>query len=149
MYQDVSHNIIIYLVKKDDVDETIDMLNKANSKIQISTNGVRSRVVYTINDLREKVHIFENGLNDKVIEIVKLLYLSNVIDNNPHLKIDDVRFVVQDGKYVLQFFGNENADIEITKEFYNDIEKEYENEVKHKKKSYVIDREWAIDSLMS
>lgn len=149
MYQDVNHNVIIYLVKQDDVNETIDMLNKANAKMQIPTNGVRSRVVCTLNDLREKVNIFENNLNDKVIEIIKLLYLTNITDNNPHLKIEDVRFIVQDGKYILQFFGNESADIEITKEFYDDVEKEYENEIRHKKKSYVIDREWAIDALMS
>ena len=65
----------------------------------------RKRRVTNQNALREKAIIFENELDDRVVELIKLLYLFDVQDIFPEVNIVEAYFLVLEGKYIIQFMG--------------------------------------------
>lgn len=56
--------------------------------------GYRKRIVTNQNALREKAIIFENELDDRVVELIKLLYLLDVQDKFPEVNIVEGYFLV-------------------------------------------------------
>lgn len=73
LYHDFSHKLLILL----DPNQKEQSLNKraiAAEKLE----GVRKRIVGTVEELKEKILIFENGLNDAACELVKLAMAKTV-----------------------------------------------------------------------
>lgn len=67
LYHDMPHNVMVWVVHK-----TKDY-NKRRAEIMGTClfPGYRSRIVHTINELREKVAALESGKDDRVIELCK------------------------------------------------------------------------------
>ena len=64
------------------------------------------RLVADVNALKEKVFIFEAGLDDRVIELFKVLTLAKMQDDEPDMIPDELKFSkrdVVDGEEVLVF----------------------------------------------
>ncbi len=52
--------------------------------------GYRYRVVMSLNQLREKIYIFDQGLDDRVLEIMKLILKAQLSESNPDLQIEEM-----------------------------------------------------------
>ena len=53
-------------------------------------NGYRNRVVGSLYDLQEKIAIFDSGLDDRVVEICKVLAGSQLQESQPQAEFDDL-----------------------------------------------------------
>lgn len=148
LYHDMTNNTMVYLVDKDSVEKTKKMMDETEIKIGIKMPKYRNRIVTAQNELREKAIIFENGLDDRIIEIIKLMYYINAEEKFKDTKIDDVFFLVSNGKYRLEFIGESCFGVEFTKEIYDDIKNIYIerlNSLGDNEK--IIDMDWAADFL--
>ena len=67
--------------------------------------GYNLRFITDINDLMEKILIFDNGLNDKVVEVIKLMVLSQDLEKSQQRMCrlgkrdgDNLEFMIRDTK---------------------------------------------------
>lgn len=72
LFNDLEHQVMIHYVPPERVDTAL-------SSVKIITKmGSRARVVTSVNELREKAMIFESDLDDRVIEVQKLIAMRQV-----------------------------------------------------------------------
>lgn len=125
LYHDMRHQVMIYYVDEDSVEQAIESMYGAEDKMGIEMPGYRKRVVTDQNALREKAIIFENELDDRVIEIIKLIYLANASKQFPETNIKEVYFLVADGKYILEFIGDRPLSAEVSTSMYDSIKNDF------------------------
>lgn len=79
-YNDLEHKFLIWVIPKlFDADKmrilAFNQRLESDSNLRLAQGGYRYRIVRTDNDLREKVLIFEEELDDRFIEMMKLVYV--------------------------------------------------------------------------
>lgn len=157
MVVDNFKNYMIYLfspermsIFKDNVNAYIDNLEKTNPEgYKVFNESIKhTRVVNTINDLKEKLLIFDYDLNDKIVELVKRgLYENNLVDEQefPYimfntLERDTLSFICigQEGEKSIKEVG-------VNINFYNKLIDELGEPLKEFKEMDfpLIDKAWA------
>lgn len=112
----------------DDLAETI-----KNAEDKEFAEGYTLRIVGSINELKEKILLADLDLDDRVIEILKLLCINEVKDELQSTQLSEVRFnQTNEGQmfFVLIFLNRDPAMIDITKDMYEKVEKMFANDIK-------------------
>lgn len=85
LYDEIEKKIMIWLLP-DATEETIDSIKEYSKSIidenQLKAKNCILRIVTTPNELREKIMINDAGLDDRVVELVKMVYLSQIVNNS-------------------------------------------------------------------
>lgn len=111
-------------------------------------DGYRKRVVCDHNTLREKAIIFDNGLDDRVVEIIKLMYMANAAKQFPDNPVDAIYMMVMDGKMSLHFMAKEPMSCDISSDLYEKISKDFASRIDAAgDDAFVVDLEWAKEAL--
>jgi hypothetical protein len=75
-------------------------------------SGYRHRIVTTQNALREKAVIFYNGLDDRLVEMLKVIYSEQVLAQYPNVQFKNVFFLINPkGDWFMQFIADRLATI--------------------------------------
>ena len=110
-------------------------------------DSYKIRLVSNQNELREKAIIFENNLDDRVIEIIKLIYLLQLSKDKPDIKIKATYYLRgEKGNHALQFLSEDGRTFsaEIDNGLYDDINNDYGSEFDgFPGNQFVIDAQWA------
>lgn len=115
------------------------------------------RCVFNIWELKEKILINENDLDDRIIEILKVLLLANMISNkrsaiNFDTNLDFTGIKDENTIKNIMFDIKEQdtySSFSVNFDMYEDIIKNYADIIPKKEKNYmVIDRKWAINILL-
>lgn len=88
------------------------------------TDSYTKRIVGTINELKEKIIIADDGLDDRVVEVLKILCVNEVIDQLIGVSLREVRYnSTSAGKkfLVLIFEEKQPSMIEVTNEMYKTV----------------------------
>lgn len=125
LYHDMKNEAMVYYVDEDSVEKTQAIMSDTENKTGPEMSGYRKRIVTDQNALREKAIIFEHGLDDRIIEIIKLLYYFNATEKFPDANITAIYFLVADGKFILEFFGDNTLSAEIPISMYDNVKKKY------------------------
>ena len=142
LYHDMKNQTMVYFTGKESVERAKMAFNDTVNKIGFSLSNHRMRIVTDQNALREKAIIFENELDDRVIEIIKLLYFANVQKQCPSVHITDAYFLIANGKYLIQLIGERDLSAEFNRDLYKKIQAQFvaplasDNEM-------CIDMDWA------
>ena len=149
LYHDMTHKAMIYYVKEEFVEQTIDAMTDAENKMGVAMSGYRKRIVTDQNTLREKAIIFEHGLDDRVIEIIKFIYLANANENFPEAKIKTIYFLMVDDKYTLALIGDSQLSAEISNNMYDEVKAEFVERLETADDNgfIAVDVRWAMDFL--
>lgn len=94
--------------------------------------GYQRRIVGSVNELKEKILLADVGLDDRVMEIVKMLCVSEVSDQLKGEQLSEVRFnQTKDGQMflVLVFIDRGPAMIDLTQEMYEKVAKMFANDI--------------------
>ena len=120
LYVDSQRNIMIYMAPVMNAEIKAEIAELEQEK------GIDKRLVDNINDLKEKIMIADNHLDDRVIEIIKIMY------------IDQMKKEMEDDKKGI-------GKIPLTREFYRQVEDKYKDAIKeHSMDSFMkVDMEWA------
>ena len=148
LYHDMKNHAMIYYVAEENVEECISMFNTSfgmESAENINQSYVK-RIVTSKNSLREKAIIFDCGLDDRVIELIKIFYLSKVKDILPGLTFNEVYFMPANDGYQLHLLGEETRIISFTREFYDGILKDF-GKLFESDNSLIIDSNWVFKLL--
>ncbi len=155
LYHDMNRKEMIYLITNysRDNDELVKEMEALSEEILPQFgNDYKLRIVTSNYDLIEKIKIFDCNLDDRVIEMCKLYYISNVIEANSDFRIkniyfdyditkDSMIFIVIDDKGVSLSY---NIDMKI----YSFIRDKYLSNIgeKGRKNFQVIDSQWAFET---
>ncbi len=94
LYHDMEKNIMIWVVYQDeDYHDRVQEIRNADL-----AEGYLSRIVHTVDELREKVCILEAGCDDRVVEIYKYLQLLHYQQIEPDLNAENIFFVHEAGR---------------------------------------------------
>lgn len=164
LYHDMASKLMIYCCQNaEEVDKVRSLYaedfttatDEHGEECAIDTTGYRRRIVIGIDALLEKIRIFENNLDDRVIEIYKILLYGQMQpqlaalpggDNIDGVFLDDGL----DKSLSLVFIADGQAigSIPFAQEVYDIIRQQYAPALeKHAKAEPVIDQDWAFDLL--
>ena len=133
------------LIKRGNSDEDFDsMLNN------MMRDSYLIRIVRSQNELREKLAVFDAGLDDRIIEIFKVIVLVQLQHKNPDIKEPSLYFFSSDNKYYIQVIseGKPVGDIQMSEELYKKLLNDFEVGLPELRKAETeIDRQWAMDFL--
>ena len=162
-YSDVENNVVIHMVTPQDVpelDRKLHMIENNVASFSIGASSVeltefsdmlskkRHRIVVDQNALIEKAIIFNAGLDDRVVEMVKMIYGNNLVETHPELKFDDILFLIDNGNRMLQIMyqGNGVGQIEMQNDVYTALEEDFKEILKNDG-TYIVDHNWARNVL--
>ena len=148
LYHDMTNQVMVYFVDEESVEKTLATMNEAEKKIGLEIPGYRKRIVTDQNALREKAIIFDQKLDDRVIEIIKLIYYFNASKQVPDANISAVYFLVAGGKYILEFIGDKTLRAEEPVEMYEEITRDFSERLEAVgDKDALVDVRWASEFL--
>ena len=111
--------------------------------------GYRNRVVGSLYDLQEKIAIFDAGLDDRVVEICKVMVGSELQQSQPEAVFDDLLFYKDStgGRLALMKDGNAFASVALPREIYTAVGDHYNPLIDRFGDEKVIDMEWVMNSV--
>ena len=138
LFNDMEHKVMIYYVTPEQVEET----EKAAAIMKMT--GAQVRIVMSQNELREKAMIFNEGLDDRVIEIVKVLTLEQLNSQLQGKQLDAIYFDVHDGDYRFAlFFDDQQGMVRIDIDAVRIYAANLTELLEETKQDMIIDRSWA------
>ena len=158
LYHDMDKNLMIYCIPNFSGDTKIldKMLNKLKSdSLENSMKNYEFRVVKDTNKLAEKIKIFDEELDDRVIEIIKIINRSFFLKKYPEKEIEEILFNKNsEGSYVAQFLIKDGtvAFMPISEEMIDVILEKHKELLKEEKKEkgfVLIDEVWAYNKIMN
>lgn len=150
LYHDVENKVMIrYLTNKDELNNAVEEINEVCQQEHMA--GYRYRIVMDTNALREKANIFDAGLDDRVVEIAKVYYSQQVIQQYQDRQFKNVYFLVNDqGKMFLQYLANRPLIIKFDQKVYDNIKADMSQSFgMDAEVNYQVDMEWAYKLLNS
>ena len=156
LYHQMEDKIMVYYVQSDeDEHEMYKMFNATDDYdgmvADMRNNNYLIRIVRSRSQLLEKIAIFDNGLDDRVIEILKLVFLAHYqeqTDGNDPVEL--FWGVADDGNYRIEFIkdGKLHATVDVPEELYTNTLGNMENKIPDiRKDDIIIDRQWALEFL--
>ena len=108
-----------------------------------------NRIVRSMNQLLEKLAIFDAGLDDRIIEICKVLILTEYQENHPESRnIELLMFTNKENKHIIQIIDSDETAgyVEITDNFYDSAIQFVGSGLKDIREDHepLIDRAWAL-----
>ena len=121
LYVDDKRKLMIYLapVMTGEVQERLDSLG--------AVKGGTKRLVDNINDLKEKIMIADNHLDDRVIELLKIMVINQIKEEMKDDNLVDILFDYSPGNlwFILFFEKKGMGRIPLSLENYRQIERQY------------------------
>ena len=108
------------------------------------------RVVSSLYDLQEKIAIFDAGLDDRVVEICKILIGSEIQDAHPEAEFDDLlyyRVPDEGGRLALMREGAMFASIALPDDVYREVKERYGKLLEKTQNDTVIDMDWVVNTV--
>lgn len=154
LYHDMDKQVMIQLVNSDESEQNVadaftGMRNEEGS-LQCGKE-YRLRIVRSANELREKAYIFDRGLDDRAIELMKLIIFSYLQQSQPESEIDRIFLDINDGEpesfVVLQTdgkWGKVNFQQEMYDTVVNTLGPEQDGPT-----TFFVDTGWATEHIRS
>lgn len=152
LYHDVEKSVMIYYVRNDADAEKAEAIFRG--KETDAADELKGRYIYRVvrsyRQLKEKIMLFDENMDDRVMELAKLLYLTKFQVEYPDLvpEIKESYVYGSEGEYQVAFRTKEG---EISTNFnmqdYEDMDGRFEYLLKPIRRSgdIVVDQNWAMD----
>lgn len=114
LYHDMKNGAMVYLVSQNEVEDTKadieftkrNLVDRFAEIIGNSNYSPKFRIVTSPNRLREKAIIFDAGLDDRVVEIAKILCWFEIHKQDNTVKDGDLYFYIADNEYKIQIVSS-------------------------------------------
>lgn len=137
LFHDMDKKQLIWLIgdytpeQKQALDK--DLMDSANGdEEKLFAESYNRRIVSSINELKEKIILMEDDLDDRVIEVLKILCVNEVIGQLMGVTISEVRYNrTESGKkyLILIFVEKEPSMIEINNDMYRIVKKKFMDDI--------------------
>ncbi len=155
LYHDMENKKMVWLVpncSEDQVKE-INQINSNQDMVEDLSYGYDNRIVKNADSFREKIVIWDEDLDDRIIEILKVIYISKMEEELKTRKLVNVLFEVMKESYVLLFIFEEGEPgmIPIDMDMYRNVVDSYMIRVRDNtpKDFSIINGKWARELIMN
>jgi|GEM_PF-514838 len=139
MYHDMENQLLVYVVAESDpekqaaeIEEIFELSDMSSTTedegLQVLLSSMKdnctSRIVTSHQGLLEKIYISRNGLDDRLVEAMKVLYLSRLGDTIESKTLEGIYFddVIDGGrKFVLDFADEGIATLDFDMDMYESL----------------------------
>lgn len=143
LFNDLEHQVMIQYVPPEDVESVL-------SSVEIITRmGSRARIVTSIEELREKAMVFESDLDDRVIEVHKLLVIRQVRNQMGGEHIRAMFFNTDGNPRFEMIVDGQEGYVPLNMDDYADLVEAMSPSFESLKDEYCINGEWAERYLAS
>lgn len=145
--------MIYYAISKADEKEILDTFAKMENGDMLpgmKNTDYTCRVVHSQNQLREKAYIFDMGLDDRVVEIMKVMIGAHLSQTNPDFEIGEMFLEITKGKperFVIRLKNGVLGNSPFTQKVYDAVKEEYIDSKGDGKREYIVDMNWAVECL--
>lgn len=159
LYHDVEKHLMVqYVTNQEELKSATDMYNnvgmeniEGGDKIIKSLENYKKRIVTSQEALAEKILIEEENLDDKIVEVLKVMYLKMFFEQNPKAELNGAYFVKDEDQKLIVFIttDGENLAMEFDDFLYTQMEQKVNT--LELEEDYQIDSNWALgvfDKLM-
>lgn len=156
LYHQMEDQVMIFLAFGDEREKAIEMMQSmfdADGKDEIAldlsiTKDYKRRVVDSVNSLREKIMILDSGLDDRVIELMKLFLVTQLMNNDDTLQIEEFLFECRpEGNVFAVYDGNNGwGTVDFDREIYDLLAARFSDAIEADQ-AVVIDQNWALNLL--
>ena len=152
-HQMEDHMMIFYSQTDENAEEIYNMIKDESPNSLFKTMKEENyliRIVRSQDELIEKINIFDDGLDDRIIEIIKMLYLAIYQHDNPDAQRVMLFYIKRDDKHSLEIIEDNQYKgyFTITNEMYENICKEHLEKLPDIRKDIpFINSSWAMDKL--
>lgn len=154
LYHDMEKQFMVYLAPDDEetIKETAEALSETirlsdDFNLEDDYAKYKLRIVTSLMELQEKIYIFEAGLDDRVIEIMKVVFLGMMSEETPDERVDDILFDTgKDNVNSIVFIrdGRVFAHVPVDEGLYNHILESFKERIDNNPQEYYIyDFDWA------
>ena len=157
LYHQMKNKVMIYYAPGREamakaVEAFEDGLEEAGEKRSFDARkeGYRNRVVGSLYDLQEKIAVFASGLDDRVVEICKVLIGSELQESQPDAAFDDLLYYRSgsgEDRLALMKEGNAFASISLPGDIYEEVKRRYQPLIDQYGNETIIDMEWVMNSV--
>jgi len=141
LYHDMTNNVMVQLAPDE---RTVGEFFENVGLFEKDMSGYKFRLVRDINELREKVLIFNLGLDDKVIELAKLIIYAIFQGERPELKVYAAYFESTPSWEIIMFTENGPiASYPLSPDMLTNISKKFQARIESSGENYIINRDWA------
>lgn len=151
LYHDMSKHAMVKLTfNQEEIPHICDYFKSASNLTNTDNNyAYKYRIVFEPNDLIEKAKIFDCELDDRIIEIMKIMRFDSIKKDYTFKKIDKIYFNVADNnKYVFDIIANNRyfASVDIDDNLYSSLDFRFYDIIESiPLDEYIIDCNWAIN----
>lgn len=153
LYHQMEDKIMIYYVQNmESYNQVFDMFSGEsmhNALKEITSSEYMKRIVMSQDELSEKLLIFDNELDDRVIELAKVLFAS--VPSEQGVKVTEMLFdISENGEYLLHVFSEEKCvgSMDFPKMVYQELYDTYiVQRPAIREDRFDIDRGWAYEVL--
>lgn len=155
LYHDMENKKMVWLVPNcsDEQVEEINQINSNQDMVEDLSYGYDNRIVKNADSFREKIVIWDEDLDDRIIEILKVIYISKMEEELKTRKLVNVLFEVMKESYVLLFIFEEGDPgmIPLDMDMYRNIVDSYMIRVRDNtpKDFSIINGKWARELIMN
>lgn len=120
--------------------------------LKLKIDGFSLRIVKTVNGFIEKIAMLEDGIDDRVIELYKLLFEEQFEQQRPNSQLISVFYAgrnTNDDKLHFYFIteDNENCETTLSLETYRNLHEHFMSTKFAADEAWEIGTEWALDAL--
>ena len=142
LFNDLEHQVMIDYVPQEKVREAVSASDLMHSM------GGRVRIVTDQTSLRENVAVFDAGLDDRIVEILKLLAVSRIADQLKGRPLENVYFVPDEENPSLEIHaGGESFSLGVNMEGYANLEERFREKLPDTDMDMFIGPNWALNFL--
>ena len=145
-YNDKKKTVICFVEGTLDTSCAEHMINQMIDEFGEFANLITTRLTSTQNEFREKVILDQHSIDDRVVEIMKVLAMDVIRSEGWNQKFSDVRCSVSDDDKTLNidFVGNEPRHISMDRDRYEKYAKQAKRDLDSHQTPLRVDMDWAI-----
>lgn len=138
LFNDMIHGVMINYVMPESVEEAERVANYMSERMDFC----RFRIVTDQIDLREKTAIFNAGLDDRIVELLKLIVMAQIHDQVKDKGVHGVYYVPGDEPLIEILMKDGSGHLPISMDMYHALEQDMQPRL-GEDKEYHIDQSWA------
>lgn len=154
LYHDMEKKLMVYMLHDDEhqVKEAAAFMSgitDTDNELDIKkySEEYTNRIVTTIHELQEKIYISDAGYDDRIIEIMKVIFLAMTAEKTPDQRVDEILFDNDNEKgHAIRFIekGKCFGSIAVSEKVYNDIMERFGEKIeKNPDRYFIYDFNWA------
>lgn len=154
LYHQMEERMMIFYSQSDEnTEEIYNMIKDERPDSMFNTmkeDNYLIRIVRSQDELIEKINIFDEGLDDRIIEIIKMMYMIIYQHDNPEVQKLLMFYIKRDDKNCLETIADDQYKgyFTITREMYENTYKDYLEKLPDlRKDGPFINRSWAMEKL--